>query len=599
MRRRKLLWHIFPSYLLITIVAVTAVSWYSFDAVRRFYLEETAAALTARARLLEERARPLTARSDADALDSLAKELGAAVSTRITVIAPNGVVIADSEEDPAVMDNHGDRPEIVQAMTGEVGRSSRYSYTLETSMMYVAVPISAETGIAGVVRTAVPLTAVEDQLRTIRTRIALAALLLLALSAVVSLAVSRRIARPLHQMQLGAERFAKGDLEHTVPVPDSAEFASLAESLNTMATELDERIRAVVQQKAEQEAVFAGMTEGVVAVDREGRIITLNRAAARMFGIEPDTARGRAMQEVIRSTGLHEIAGAALDGEGPIERQMAVGGPDERIIEAHAAPLRTDGQEISGAVIVLNDVTKLHRLENVRKDFVANVSHELRTPITSIKGFVETLRDGLDGDAGQNARFLEIIAKHVDRLNAIIEDLLYLSRIEEDTEQTNIVLEHHPVADLLRQTIDTCVAAAAQKSVEVRLSADESLTARVSWQLMGHAIANLLDNAIKYSDAGGVVDVEAAGDGGEVVISVRDHGTGIAEEHQSRIFERFYQVDKSRSREMGGTGLGLSIAKHIVHAHGGTIAVQSILNQGSTFSIHLPANGRLPNEAGS
>jgi two-component system phosphate regulon sensor histidine kinase PhoR len=574
MRRRKLLWHIFPSYLLITVIAVTAVSWYSFDAVRRFYLEETAAALTARALLLEERARPLIGPSDADALDSLAKELGAAVSTRITVIAPNGVVIADSEEDPAVMDNHGDRPEIVQALTGEVGRSSRYSYTLETNMMYVAVPVSSET-------------------------IALAALFLLVLSAVVSLAVSRRIALPLHHMQMGAERFAKGDLEHTVPVPDTVEFASLAESLNTMAAELDERIRAVVQQKAEQEAVFAGMTEGVAAVDREERIITLNRAAARMFGIEADAARGRAMQEIIRSTAFHEIAGAALDGEGPIERQMAVGAPEERILEAHAAPLRSDGQEISGAVIVLNDVTKLRRLENVRKDFVANVSHELRTPITSIKGFVETLRDGLDGDAGQNGRFLEIIAKHVDRLNAIIEDLLYLSRIEEDTEQTNIVLEHHPVADLLRQTIDTCVAAAAQKSVEVRLSADESLTARVSWQLMGHAIANLLDNAIKYSDAGGVVDVEAAGDGGEVVISVRDHGTGIAEEHQSRIFERFYQVDKSRSREMGGTGLGLSIAKHIVHAHGGTIAVQSILNQGSTFSIHLPANGRLPNEAGS
>ncbi|MEA3409811.1 MAG: ATP-binding protein, partial [Candidatus Eisenbacteria bacterium] len=473
------------------------------------------------------------------------------------------------------------------------------SYTLQTNMMYVAVPVSSETGIAGVVRTAVPLTAVEDQLRAVRTRIALAALLLLVFSAVVSLAVSRRIARPLHQMQLGAERFAKGDLEHTVPVPDSAELASLAESLNTMATELDERIRAVVQQKAEQEAVFAGMTEGVAAVDREERIITLNRAAGRMFGIEADAARGRAMQEIIRSTVFHEIVGAALDGEGPIERQMAVGAPDERILEAHAAPLRRDDREIAGAVIVLNDVTKLRRLENVRKDFVANVSHELRTPITSIKGFVETLRDGLDGDIGQNRRFLDIIGKHVDRLNAIIEDLLYLSRIEEDTEHTSIVLEHHPVADLLKQTIDSCGSAAAQKNVEIRLSADESLTARVSWQLMGHAIANLLDNAVKYSEAGGVVDVEAAGDSGEVVISVRDHGTGIAEEHQSRIFERFYQVDKSRSREMGGTGLGLSIAKHIVRAHGGTIAVQSMLNQGSTFSIHLPANGRLPDKAGS
>lgn len=599
MRRRKLLWHLFPSYLLITVIAVTAVSWYSYVALRDLYLEETAAALTAHARLLEERTRALIAGSEEERLDALTEELGRAVSTRITVVAPDGRVLADSDRDPSVMDNHGDRPEVVEAMTGKVGRSTRYSFTLEKNMMYVAVPVLSDNEIGGVVRVALPLTAVQAQLRALRGRIAIAAVLLLVVAAVVSLTVSRRIAYPLQQMERGARRFAKGDLEHTIPVPHSAEFASLAESLNTMATELDERMHTVVQQKAEQEAVFTGMTEGVVAVDRGERIITLNRAAARMFGIEADAARGRAMQEIIRSTGFHEIAAAALDGEGPIERQMAVGAPDERTLEAHAAPLRNDDLEISGAVIVLNDVTKLRRLENVRKDFVANVSHELRTPITSIKGFVETLRGDLDGDADQNRRFLEIIGKHVDRLDAIIEDLLYLSRIEEDTEQTSIVLEHHPVADLLKQSIDSCGPAAAQKNVEVRLSADESLKARVNRQLIEHAVANLLDNAIKYSDTGGVVDVEASGDGGEVVISVRDRGAGIAEEHQSRIFERFYQVDKSRSREMGGTGLGLSIAKHIVRAHGGTIEVQSALNQGSTFSIRLPANGRLPDTDGS
>ncbi len=592
MRRRKLLWHLFPSYLLITVIAVTAVSWYSYVALRNLCLEETAVALTARARLLEERTRPLIYGSDTERLEALTEELGRAVSTRITVVAPDGRVLADSDEDPSVMDNHGDRPEIVEAMTGRVGRSTRHSFTLEKNMMYVAVPVLSDNGIGGVVRVALPLTAVQAQLRALRGRIAVAAVLLLAVAAVVSLVVSRRIALPLQQMERAARRFATSDLEHTIPVPRSAEFASLAESLNTMAAELDERMHTVVQQKTEQEAVFAGMTEGVVAVDREERIITLNRAAARMFGIEADAARGRAMQEVIRSTRFHEIAGAALDGEGPIEKQMAVGAPDERILEAHAAPLRNDDQGISGAVIVLNDVTKLRKLENVRKDFVANVSHELRTPITSIKGFVETLRDGLDGDADQSRRFLEIIGKHVDRLNAIVEDLLYLSRIEKDTEQTSIVLEHHPVADLLKQSIDSCGPAAAQKNVEIRLSADESLKARVNRQLIEHALANLLDNAIKYSDTGGVVDVEAAGDDGEVVISVRDRGTGIAEEHQSRIFERFYQVDKSRSREMGGTGLGLSIAKHIVHAHGGTITVQSVLNQGSTFSIRLPRDGR-------
>ncbi|MCK4511383.1 HAMP domain-containing protein [bacterium] len=591
MRRRKLLWHLFPSYLLITAIAVTAVSWYSFDSVRRFYLEETAAALTARARLLEERARPLTERSDADALDSLAKKLGAAVSTRITVISPDGVVLADSEEDPAAMDNHGDRPEIVQALTGEVGESSRYSYTLQTNMMYVAIPISSEMGIAGVVRTAVPLTAVEEQLRAVRTRIALAAVLLLVLSAVVSLAVSRRIAGPLHQMQLGAERFAGGDFAHDVPVPHPTEFASLAESMNGMAADLDARIRTVVQQKAEQEAVLASMSEGVVAIDREAKVITMNRAAEAMLHIEVDSVRGRAVQELIRNVRFHEIAASVLENGGLIEGEITLAGQQETVIEASGAPMRRGGGEIVGAVIVLNDVTKLRRLERVRRDFVANVSHELRTPVTSIKGFVETLRDEVGRDGGNSARFLDIIIKHVDRLNAIIEDLLYLSRIEEDAGRKELVLESISLFDALSSVVAECQSIAEERDVDIRLTADRGLEVRLNRQLFEHAVVNLLDNAIKYSSPGSEVEVSANREGGETVISVRDHGLGIAEEHQSRIFERFYQVDKGRSREMGGTGLGLSIARHIVQAHGGSISVESSLRQGSTFHIHIPDTG--------
>jgi two-component system phosphate regulon sensor histidine kinase PhoR len=591
MRRRKLLWHLFPSYLLITAIAVTAVSWYSFDSVRRFYLEETAAALTARARLLEERARPLTERSDADALDSLAKKLGAAVSTRITVISPDGVVLADSEEDPAAMDNHGDRPEIVQALTGEVGESSRYSYTLQTNMMYVAIPISSETGIAGVVRTAVPLTAVEEQLRAVRTRIALAAVLLLVLSAVVSLAVSRRIAGPLHQMQLGAERFAGGDFAHNVPIPHPTEFASLAESMNGMAADLDARIRTVVQQKAEQEAVLASMSEGVVAIDREAKVITMNRAAAAMLSVDVDSARGRSAQELIRNVRFHEIAASVLENGGLIEGEITLAGQHETVIEASGAPMRRGGGEIVGAVIVLNDVTKLRRLERVRRDFVANVSHELRTPVTSIKGFVETLRDEAGEDEDNSARFLDIIIKHVDRLNAIIEDLLYLSRIEEDAGRKELVLESISLFDVLSSAVAECQSLAEERDVDVRLTADRGLEARLNRQLFEHAVVNLLDNAIKYSLPGSEVEISADREGGETVISVHDHGLGIAEEHQSRIFERFYQVDKSRSREIGGTGLGLSIAKHIVQAHGGAIELESKLNRGSAFSIRIPDTG--------
>ncbi len=592
MRRRKLLWSLFPSYLLITIIAVTAVSLYSYVALRSLYFDETADALVVRARLLVEQMRPLVIAADSAGLDVIAEELGPAISTRITVISTRGEVLADSGEDRAVMDNHADRPEVVVAMTGEVGAARRYSYTLEQNMMYVAVPVLGDGGVVGVVRTAVPLTAIEDQLRSVRGRILVAALLLLAVTAIVSFAVSERIARPLRQMERGALRFARGEFEHNIPVPRSAELASLATSMNRMASDLDARIRTIVRQKAEQEAVFASMIEGVVAVDREARVVAMNRAAADMFGVDADSARGRPVHELIRSVSFHEVASSALESAGPLGAEIRVAGWRDTILEANGSPMKNDTGETVGAVVVLNDVTRLRRLERVRRDFVANVSHELRTPVTSIKGFVETLRDETGGDGGNTDRFLSIIIRHVDRLNAIIEDLLCLSRIEEDEGRTGLALESVLLTNVLTDAADECRPIAEERCVDVTVVADEGLEARLSRQLFKHAVVNLLDNAVRYSPRGGKVEVSALRDGGDTVVAVRDHGIGIAEEHQSRIFERFYQVDKSHSREVGGTGLGLSIARHIAGAHGGTLTVTSKLGQGSTFFLRVPGAPR-------
>jgi two-component system phosphate regulon sensor histidine kinase PhoR len=526
---------------------------------------------------------------DLAALDALVGELGHAISTRITVVSPNGVVLADSDESKSVMDNHADRPEVIAAMSGEVGTARRYSFTLEQNMMYVAVPLLVDGRVAGVVRTAVPLTAIEDQLRAVRGRILLAAFLLLVVTAAVSFAVSERIARPLRQMERGALRFARGDFEHSVPVPRSAELANLAESMNKMATDLEARIGTIVQQRAEQEAVFAGMTEGLVAVDSEARVVAMNRAAGEMLGVGREDARGQPVQGLVRSVSFQEILSAALAGGGPVGGEITLAGQQEKLYEANGAPMRDDNDETVGAVIVLNDVTRLRRLERVRRDFVANVSHELRTPVTSIKGFVETLRDEVGEDSGTTSRFLKIIERHVGRLNAIIEDLLCLSRIEEeDTGQMEPSAERVLLSDVLSGAVDECRSLSDERGVTVRLTADEGLAARLNRPLFERAVINLLDNAIRYSPSGSEVDISAHREKGQIVIAVSDRGAGIPEEHRSRIFERFYQVDKARSREMGGTGLGLSIAKHIVQAHGGTIGVESALNQGSTFSIYLP-----------
>jgi two-component system phosphate regulon sensor histidine kinase PhoR len=588
LRRRRLLWHLFPSYLLITAIAVAAVSLYSYITLRGFYLEETEGALTARARLLAERAGPLVDAGDHDRLDSLAKELGPSIATRITLVSPRGEVLADSDEDRSVMDNHADRPEIVTAMSGGTGTSTRYSYTLEQNMMYVALPVFSEGRVTAVVRTSVPLTAIEEQLRSVRGRILLAAILLVVLAAGVSFAVSERIARPLREMERGALRFSRGELGYSVPVPRSEELASLAESMNAMASDLHERIHTVVQQKAEQEAVFASMVEGVVAFDRGAGIIAMNRAAGEMLGVDAKSVRGRSVQGAIRNTSFHDVASRALEGAGPVEGEIRCAGEREKTLEANASPMLNESGDVVGAVVVLNDVTRIRRLERVRRDFVANVSHELRTPVTSIKGFVETLQEELQDGGEKVERFLGIIIRHVDRLNAIIEDLLHLSRIEEGGDKTELVLESVRLRSVLSDAIGQCRPVAEERGISIDITSTDDIEARLNRQLFEHAVVNLLDNAVKYSHPGGSVEVGLYQEDGQAVVTVSDHGLGIAEEHQSRIFERFYQVDKSRSREAGGTGLGLSIARHIVQAHGGTISVESALNQGSTFFIRIP-----------
>jgi two-component system phosphate regulon sensor histidine kinase PhoR len=419
-------------------------------------------------------------------------------------------------------------------------------------------------------------------------RVVMAGLLGVVLVGLASLSISRRFSRPLEQIRAAAERFAAGDLEHRLRNVGSEQVRPVAEAMNRMAAQLEERIQTVLRQQNERDAMLSSMEEGVLAIDGEGKIISLNKPCAALLGSDVERLRGRLVHEVIRKADLLQFVEAALAGPSPIDRDIHLYGPPDRWLSAHGAALCDAQQRRIGVLVVLHDVTRLRHLENVRRDFVANVSHELRTPITSIKGFLETLIDGALEDKENAGRFLQIMLRQVNRLDAIIKDLLALSRIERGSEGQTIELTPESLRGVLQAAVEMCEKRASDKGIQLQLACPEDLVGRINPPLLEQALVNLLENAIKYSESGSAVQVRAEQTGQEIVIRVTDHGCGIEAKHLPRLFERFYRVDKARSRELGGTGLGLAIVNHIALAHHGSVEVQSTVGVGSTFSLHLP-----------
>ena len=591
MRTTRLFWRLYPTYLLITLVALLASTLYATHALRQFHIANVQSDLASRAHLIRDQLTRMVEAEDFGQIQQLCERLGPEASTRITVVLASGRVIGDSEEQPASMSNHADRPEIIEALAGEPGDAIRFSHTLGQDMAYVAVPMTSRSGVLGAVRAAVPLPSIQEELAKIYVRIAFGALIVALLTTLVAMLVARHISRPLERIKEGAERFARGELTHRLAGGSTQEFAALAETMNQMAAELNQRINTAVGQRNEREAILASMVEGVLAVDADNRVLSMNRSAAGLFAVDAEASLGRVLEETIRSPQLQRLVTDVLELQESVADEFTLYSGKERFLHVQGAVLRDAAGTLIGALVVLYDVTQIKRLENVRRDFVANVSHELKTPITSIKGYVETLLDGAMHSPQDAERFLRIVANQSDRLNSIIDDLLALSRVEQKAEASEIPLEESAIRPVLQAALEVSAAKAASCGVQLELECDEQVRARINAPLLEQAVTNLIDNACKHSPSGATVWVEGVHDRDEVVIRVRDQGCGIEEPHLARLFERFYRVDKSRSRKLGGTGLGLAIVKHISQAHHGQVNVLSAPDKGSTFWISLPRSG--------
>ena len=579
---------LFLPFLLIVLIPLLAFSRYAGFSMRQFYLEQTAINLESRANLLKEQVIHYLLAGDEKNIELLCKRAGKSSNTRITIIHPSGKVLGDTERDPAEMVNHSDRPEFVKAMTGETGVFTRYSDTLLEPMMYLAILLTEDGKPLGVLRTSVSISAIDKQLEIIQKRTTFGVMIIALLAVFASILFARYISRPLEKIREGAGRFAKGDLSYRLPVFDSAETETLARTMNDMAANLDERMQTIIHQRNELEAVLSSMTEGVIAVNPDENIISVNQTAARMFHKQPSELLNRSIQETIRNPDFQRFVRISLLDENPHEEDIFFHTKGENLLNTRSAPLKNAGGERIGILIILNDVTRLRHLENMRRDFAANVSHEIKTPLTAIKGFTETLRAGALNNTEEAARFVEIIENHTNRLIAIIEDLMKLSVIEQNSGDKNISLTECRILPILSSAVLICQQKADEKEIRILSSCDRDLTAKVNAALMEQAFVNLLDNAIKYSEPGGTIEIEATKNDSEVAVAFIDHGIGIGREHLSRLFERFYRVDSSRSRKLGGTGLGLAIVKHIVIANAGKVTVESSPGKGSKFVIHIP-----------
>jgi two-component system phosphate regulon sensor histidine kinase PhoR len=567
--------------------SVLAADLFLTPAIADRLVVTTRETLLARARLAAREASAFKAALDQDVpeWDGLADDLGRTAGARVTIIRADGVVLGDSEvalADVPHMENHGTRPEVEEALDKGEGTGERTSATLRRPMLYVAVPFERDGAVAGVLRVAEPLSAVDAARGDIHRIIWLGSGVALGLALVLSNLVAKRMSAAVAELTDAARRMARGDLQVRTRLLGDDELSELGQALDRLAGSLATTLGELRAERDLQRRILEAMHEGVVVIDRDGRIVLVNPALRSTLLLGAD-AVGKLLIETVRHADLDTLVDRAreADEDQPVEIELP--GLKPRRLLVQAAPLSGDDQ---GLLLVFVDVTELRRLESLRRDFVANASHELRTPIAAIRSATETLQTGALSDPVAANRFLDIIERNSQRLQSLVEDMLELSKLESN----EFKLKREPVE--LQRVVPIVLALFRERAEKkgVRLAADLSPAlppVEGDARALEHVLSNLVDNAVKYCPSGARIVVSAVGEEGRVRLVVSDNGPGIPAEHLPRVFERFYRVDAGRSRELGGTGLGLSIVKHMVETMRGRVSVESAVGKGSTFTVSL------------
>jgi two-component system phosphate regulon sensor histidine kinase PhoR len=595
--RTRLFWKLFAGLACLSLLTASLVGLLAVPGLVRGEEQATERHLATVARLLDGVSRPVLAGGDDEALRRYREALGDGDGARITLIRDDGVVLADTRHDPDTMADHANRPEVVQARATGYGRSIRLSDTLQTRMLYVAHRVSDGARPLGTVRVAQSLGHIDQRKADLRNRVVGAASIAVLVSLGLAFFISRRLTRPLRSLVRAAHAFAAGDYERRVDVTSADELGRLGEAFNRMAEQLHERVDTISRDRAELRAILTSMEEGVVAVDRGGRIAVMNDAAGRILGRDPAAAVGEAARDLLPFDEADEILAGALEERRPGACEVTLpSATRDQCLQLHAAPLGGPTDAVQGAVLVLHDISALRHLENVRREFVANVSHELKTPLSAIRGITETILEDPEMDETTRRRFLERVRHQVLRLGEMVEEVLTLSRLESDPQAG--AAGRADLGAAVQEVVQAQRPLAAARGIELTVDVpDRALLVRGDAEGLRRILGNLIDNAVKYTPSGGWVRVRTTQVGDQVLAEVEDNGIGIPEEARDRVFERFFRVDPGRSRAAGGTGLGLSIVKHLVAALGGDVRVEASASGGSLFRVRLPGAPEVVTEA--